>query len=524
MANTIDLIKLKRGANSNVQAASLQRGEPAVSLDTKDLWVGDGIGNIKITDVYFYNTFTNLPATGEVDKVYITKDTGSFYIWDDIGLQYVSYEFDITTTIVHSRIRMSTVTLFPASWQNVVYPTHDGDTDAAKLEYDAVNQDRIIAHEEGWYRFAYGVVYDIPIVGGGGSSALDINLGSRLSINGNNPVLASYNEHIHKLEASHQGITGTLVNEAVVYLNAEDYMCVQVEGSGDPGYVRWSDLEAYKISSVKGEKGLPGTPGSIWFNGSGVPGVALGDDNDYYMDTDNGDVYQKSSGVWSLVDNIQGSQGLTGPQGEAFQIDNYADFDEAMVTTIEASGASPTDLYYFLILDDTRSNQTLPAALNGDMSRHIVMWDGTNWYDFGPFTGIEGPPGPSGSGGGVTDQNQAAADATTQTTNDVYEQKLRLSATGLEGGTYRIGWYYEWSYNNRGANFLAQVQVNDTTTMMEQAQEPKDGSATQFHNVGGFGYIPLTAGDHTIDLDWCSSNLGSTATIRRARLELWKVG
>jgi len=522
MANTIDLIKLKRGANSNVQAASLQRGEPAVSLDTKDLWVGDGTGNVKITDVYFYNTFTNLPATGEPDKVYIIKDTGSFYIWDDVGLEYKAYEFDVVSGVTHSRCRMSTNTLIPSSWQSITYPTHDGDTNSAKLEYDGVNQDRIIAHEEGWYRCAYGVVYDIPIVGGGGSSAIDADVFSRLAVNGSNPVLATYNENAYKFESGHQGITDTLTNEAIIYLNPEDYVSVQVQSTGDPCYIQWSDLEIYNVLSAKGDQGLPGTPGSLWHNGSGVPGVGIGNDTDYYLDNDNGDVYYKSGGIWSLTTNSMGTQGPQGLQGEAFQIDNYADFDEAMVTTIEGSGASPTDLYYFLVVNDTRSNQTLPAALNGDMTGHVVMWDGTNWYDFGPFTGIQGPPGADGSG--MSDHNEASAEATTQTTNDAFDQKLKMSVTGLTGGTYRIGWYYEWNHNNRNSNFRSRIQVDDTTTVMEQDQEPKDATVNQFGNVGGFVYIPLTSGDHEIDIDWCASSLGDTATIRRARLELWKVG
>jgi len=335
MANTIDLIKLKRGANNNVQAASLQRGEPAVSLDTKDLWVGDGLGNVKITDVYFYNTLSNLPATGEPNKVYIIKDTGSFYIWDDVGLEYKAYEFDVVTGVTHSRCRMATNTLIPVSYQSIVYPTHDGDTDPVKLEYDGVNQDRIIAHEEGWYRAAYGVVYSLPIVGGGGSSALDASVFSRIIINGSNPILATYNQNTYKIESGHQGIVDTLTNEAIVYLNAGDYFSVQVEASGDPSYVQWADLEVYNVLAAKGDKGLPGTPGSIWYNGSSVPAIGLGDDTDYYMDNDNGDVYYKFGGIWSLVSNIGGTQGSVGPAGEAFQVDSYADLDEAMIATIE---------------------------------------------------------------------------------------------------------------------------------------------------------------------------------------------
>lgn len=66
-----------------------------------------------------------------------------------------------------------------------------------------------------------------------------------------------------------------------------------------------------------GANGTDGTDGNVWFDGSGAPGGGLGNDDDYYLDTDNGDVYQKQLGVWVLVGNIEGPQGPTGPQGPA---------------------------------------------------------------------------------------------------------------------------------------------------------------------------------------------------------------
>ncbi len=50
--------------------------------------------------------------------------------------------------------------------------------------------------------------------------------------------------------------------------------------------------------------------GAQWFNGSGVPSGAVGNNGDYYLNTDNDAVYQKSGGSWSAI--WGGSVGLAG--------------------------------------------------------------------------------------------------------------------------------------------------------------------------------------------------------------------
>ena len=55
-----------------------------------------------------------------------------------------------------------------------------------------------------------------------------------------------------------------------------------------------------------GTPGAPGADGNRWFDGSGAPAGGLGNNDDYYLDTSNGDVYLKSGGSWSIVGNIEG--------------------------------------------------------------------------------------------------------------------------------------------------------------------------------------------------------------------------
>ena len=45
--------------------------------------------------------------------------------------------------------------------------------------------------------------------------------------------------------------------------------------------------------------GTAGTPGSVWYNGSGVPSNGVGVNGDYYFRTSNGDIWFKAGGVWT---------------------------------------------------------------------------------------------------------------------------------------------------------------------------------------------------------------------------------
>ncbi len=58
---------------------------------------------------------------------------------------------------------------------------------------------------------------------------------------------------------------------------------------------------------------------------------------------------------------------------------------------------------------------------------------------------------------------------------------------------------------------------------MEQRVEPKDSGSDQYSLASGFAYVTLSAGSHYFDLDYASSVNGVSTSIRRARLEFWKV-
>ena len=64
-----------------------------------------------------------------------------------------------------------------------------------------------------------------------------------------------------------------------------------------------------------GPAGPPGAPGSVWRNGNGAPANSLGANGDYYLNDLTGDVYLRTSSIYSIVANIEGAPGATGAAG-----------------------------------------------------------------------------------------------------------------------------------------------------------------------------------------------------------------
>lgn len=62
-----------------------------------------------------------------------------------------------------------------------------------------------------------------------------------------------------------------------------------------------------------GEQGIPGVNGSVWYNGTSAPNNSLGENNDYYLNTVTGDIYEKVLGTWGIpIGNIRGPEGPAG--------------------------------------------------------------------------------------------------------------------------------------------------------------------------------------------------------------------
>lgn len=109
-------------------------------------------------------------------------------------------------------------------------------------------------------------------------------------------------------------------------------------------------------------------------------------------------------------------------------------------------------------------------------------------------------------------------------------QFLRLTTpAGLPAGTYEIGWYYVWQHSNLTTSFVARVQIDDTTDLIDPSgtgihrEEPKDVATTQRLVSSGFATVALGAGAHDIDIDFWIAPATGTGTMHHARLRLMRV-
>lgn len=67
------------------------------------------------------------------------------------------------------------------------------------------------------------------------------------------------------------------------------------------------------------------------------------------------------------------------------------------------------------------------------------------------------------------------------------------------------------------------IQIDDSNTIMEINTTNAHSNSVRWTNNEGFKQIDLVAGNHTIDVDFCSAFSGKTVRLRRARLELRRV-
>lgn len=119
---------------------------------------------------------------------------------------------------------------------------------------------------------------------------------------------------------------------------------------------------------------------------------------------------------------------------------------------------------------------------------------------------------------------EAESLAESSTTSVLFVQKVSFTTpAAVPAGRYRVGWSYEWKYDSIANDVLVQCQVDDDAGMilLQQNQEPQD--ALSWIPVGGFGYVTLGAGTHLVDLDYRAGNTLYSASIRRARLEFWRL-
>lgn len=130
-------------------------------------------------------------------------------------------------------------------------------------------------------------------------------------------------------------------------------------------------------------------------------------------------------------------------------------------------------------------------------------------------------PGDIWGGFGLKEVSDEDEESTTSTS---WQTKVTMTLAGITEGKYRIGAYWEWQNKSPSNESVIQLVLDDTTELAYQYDEVSDASSFVWHPVTAFKYEDLSSGNHTIKINWKSSKKKKAAKIRRARIEIWRVG
>lgn len=118
-----------------------------------------------------------------------------------------------------------------------------------------------------------------------------------------------------------------------------------------------------------GATGATGAAGSKWLSGAGAPAGGTGVVTDWYLNTSNDDVYEKTGvSTWTLRANIKGSTGATGATGATGSTGATGATGRGITTVARTSGtgaAGTTDTYTITFSDSTTSTFTVYNGANG---------------------------------------------------------------------------------------------------------------------------------------------------------------
>lgn len=114
-------------------------------------------------------------------------------------------------------------------------------------------------------------------------------------------------------------------------------------------------------------------------------------------------------------------------------------------------------------------------------------------------------------------------DAISSTNSTAWQNKLTLTTpTAIPAGSYRVGFYYLWSHSKSNTQFLGRVIFDDSIILF--SQDSRVSRVDYYLVTSGFYYYENAGeGIHHIDIEYASTDTGSTSYIKEARLEFWRV-
>jgi hypothetical protein len=117
------------------------------------------------------------------------------------------------------------------------------------------------------------------------------------------------------------------------------------------------------------------------------------------------------------------------------------------------------------------------------------------------------------------DYQNASSEGVSTTTSAVMQDKVALT-TGDWTGVYRVNYYCELTVNS--ANKYHEARLYNATDAAELCYDDlRPSLPNQYHAASGFYDITMSGAAKTFKVQFASPD-GSTVSIRRARIEIWK--
>ena len=99
-----------------------------------------------------------------------------------------------------------------------------------------------------------------------------------------------------------------------------------------------------------------------------------------------------------------------------------------------------------------------------------------------------------------------------------------ITTPSIPAGIYRIEWTAQHFTSATSTRPRAQVLLDGATVLTDVASALGAAVAGVHQTVGGFTYVNLTAGIHTVSFLHSRAAGSGTASVREISLEMWKVG
>lgn len=108
-------------------------------------------------------------------------------------------------------------------------------------------------------------------------------------------------------------------------------------------------------------------------------------------------------------------------------------------------------------------------------------------------------------------------------TGTTWTSYLSFTTGTLPAGTYRIGFWYQWTINTIMHNFESRLLVGGVE-VFTHVQEPADAQPAQRNIIAAFVYeVVASSGTRSIVIEYRSAQLGNTAIVKAAAIEVWRV-